>query len=727
MFNKVLIANRGEIACRVAATARRLGLKTVAVYSDADANAKHVAACDEAVHIGGSAPQDSYLRWDRIIDAALATGAQAVHPGYGFLSENEDFAKACAAAGLAFIGPPASAIQAMGLKAESKQLMEKAGVPLVPGYHGAAQGAALLQHEAGRIGYPVLIKASAGGGGKGMRVVDQPEDFMAALESCQREALNSFGSDAVLIEKYVQNPRHIEIQVFGDTLGNYVYLFERDCSVQRRHQKVLEEAPAPGMTPELRRAMGEVAVAAARAVGYVGAGTVEFIVEQPGGYGLEGADMGFAAGPPQGETVPRSGMDRVPPQSWGSDPAQRRSVGARFFFMEMNTRLQVEHPVTEAITGQDLVEWQLRVASGEPLPLRQDQLRITGHAIEARICAENPDNNFLPATGTLEVYRKPDHVSFLPPVLPPLPQGEGWGEGMNPAQAVRFDDGVRQGDAISPYYDSMVAKLIVHGDTREQALARLDDALAQTHIAGLNTNVQFLRHVVQCDAFAQADLDTGLIQREAAVLFHQERVGLVLAAAADVAQTLIDERATQTADPFSKTDGWRSHGVFTRRFAFEFGGQQVRAGLTYLHDGALLFKVGDQAGLLRFTATPQGIDLQFADQRALVNVYRKGEVAHIYTAKGATQIIAIDLLLHSGDAPAEVGRLTAPMPGKVVSFAVQAGDTVTKGQPLAVMDAMKMEHTIAAPMDGVVAELLYAPGDQVVEGAELLKLTPSVV
>jgi 3-methylcrotonyl-CoA carboxylase alpha subunit len=687
MFNKVLIANRGEIACRVAATARRLGVKTVAVYSDADASAKHVAACDEAVFVGGSAPQDSYLRWERIIDAALTTGAQAVHPGYGFLSENADFAKACAVAGLVFIGPPASAIQAMGLKAEAKQLMEKAGVPLVPGYHGAAQGTALLQREADAIGYPVLIKASAGGGGKGMRVVDKSEDFQAALASCQREAINSFGSDAVLIEKYVQRPRHIEIQVFGDTFGNYVYLFERDCSVQRRHQKVLEEAPAPGLSAEMRQQMGQAAVAAARAVNYVGAGTVEFIVEQR------------------------------------EDPSVGATSGMNFFFMEMNTRLQVEHPVTEAITGQDLVAWQLRVASGEPLPLRQDQLTITGHAIEARICAENPDNNFLPATGRLEVYVKPEHVSFLPP----LPQGEGRGEGLHPAPAVRFDDGVRQGDTISPYYDSMVAKLIVHGDTREQALARLDTALAQTHLVGLTTNVQFLRHVVQCDSFAHAQLDTGLIPREAAVLFHQERVGLVLAAAADVAQTLINERTTETPDPFSKTDGWRSHGVTKRCFLFEFGGQQVSAELRYLHDGALLFKVGETAGLLSFTATPQGIDLQFVDHRALVNVYRKGEVAHIHTAQGATQIVAIDLLLHAGEAPAEGGRLTAPMPGKVVSFAVQAGDTVHKGQALAVMDAMKMEHTIAAPMDGVVAELLYAPGDQVVEGAELLRLSVAAV
>jgi 3-methylcrotonyl-CoA carboxylase alpha subunit len=674
MFTKILIANRGEITCRVAATARRLGVKTVAVYSDADADAKHVAACDESVHIGGSAPKDSYLRWERIIDAARATGAQAIHPGYGFLSENDEFAQACAAAGLVFIGPPPSAMKAMGLKAESKQLMEKAGVPLTPGYHGADQDPTLLQREADAIGYPVLIKASAGGGGKGMRAVDKSADFAEALASCKREAINSFGSDAVLIEKYVQRPRHIEIQVIGDSFGNYVYLFERDCSVQRRHQKVLEEAPAPGMTPELRARMGEAAVAAARAVAYVGAGTVEFIVEQ------------------------------------------RPDGTMNFFFMEMNTRLQVEHPVTEAITGQDLVEWQLRVASGEPLPLKQEQLTLTGHAIEARICAENPDNNFLPATGTLEVYKKPAHVSFQPPV------NALDGSRARDAAAVRFDDGVREGDSISTYYDSMVAKLIVFGDTRAQALARLDTALAATHIVGLTTNVQFLRHVLQSDSFASANLDTGLIPREAAVLFHQDRVGLALAAALDVAQTLLDERATQSADPFSQTDGWRSHGVYSRRFEFDYGGEHVQAELTYLHDGALQFTVGRASGPLQFSASPQGIDLRFGGQRVMANVYRKGEVAHIHTAYGATQIIAVDLLLHAGEAPAEGGRLTAPMPGKVVSFAVQAGDAVKKGQALAVMDAMKMEHTIAAPMDGVVAELLYAPGDQVVEGAELLKL-----
>jgi 3-methylcrotonyl-CoA carboxylase alpha subunit len=664
MFTKILIANRGEIACRVAATARRMGIRTVAVYSDADSSAKHVAACDEAVHIGGNAPRDSYLQWQRILQAAQATGAQAVHPGYGFLSENDAFAQACADAGLVFIGPSPAAIRAMGLKAESKQLMATAGVPLVPGYHGADQDPALLQREADSIGYPVLIKASAGGGGKGMRAVERSEDFAAALASCQREARNSFGDDAVLIERYVQRPRHIEIQVFGDTQGNYVYLHERDCSVQRRHQKVLEEAPAPGMTPAVRQQMGEAAVAAARAVHYVGAGTVEFIVEQS----VSGA--------------------------------------MTFYFMEMNTRLQVEHPVTEAITGLDLVEWQLRVASGEPLPLLQKQLRLSGHAIEARICAENPDNNFLPATGRLEVYALPACSTFE-----------------RADHRVRVDSGVRQGDAISPYYDSMVAKLIVHGDTREEALARLDVALTQTHIVGLQTNVQFLRHVVQSRSFAQADLDTALIPREAAALFGQTRVSLPLACAAEVARTLLAERAAQGAGPFGQTDGWRSLGEWVRRFSFRHGPEEVLASLRYRRDGSLQISVADTVGELRFAAAGTGIALHWGDLSEVLHIYRRGDVAHVHTAQGATQLTTIDLLAHAGDAQAEGGRLTAPMPGKVVSFAVKAGDRVKRGQALAVLDAMKMEHTIAAPSDGTVAELLYAPGDQVGEGAALLTLS----
>lgn len=665
MFKKILIANRGEIACRVAATAKRLGIQTVAVYSDADAQAKHVAACDEAVHIGGNAPKDSYLRWERILDAAQQTGAQAIHPGYGFLSENEDFANACAQAGLAFIGPPASAIRAMGLKAESKQLMEKAGVPLVPGYHGTDQNPELLQSEADRIGYPALIKASAGGGGKGMRLVEKREDFAAALASCQREAINSFGNDAVLIEKYVQRPRHIEIQVFGDTQGNVVYLFERDCSVQRRHQKVLEEAPAPGMTPALRQKMGEAAVAAARAVGYVGAGTVEFIVEQPGGYD-------------QPEAM-------------------------QFYFMEMNTRLQVEHPVTEAITGEDLVEWQLRVAAGQPLPKRQDELQIIGHAIEARICAENPDNGFLPATGTLHVYRKPACSSFA-------------------ISDVRVDDGVREGDAISPFYDSMIAKLIVHGDTREQALARLDAALAQTQIVGLSSNVQFLRHVVKSEAFAQAKLDTALIEREKAVLFQQTAVPTPLAVAIAVAQQLQAEQALETADPFSRRDGWHSHGTVRRSFTFVQDSATIQAVLTYGHHGTPQLQVGDVEAPLHWQPQGDGLLVEFAGARSTAQVHVTGEARHIFTPRGAAVLQLQDPLAHAGEGHSEGGRLTAPMPGKLVSFAVKAGDTVTKEQALAVMEAMKMEHTIAAPADGVVQELLYAPGDQVAEGAELIRM-----
>ena len=669
MFNKILIANRGEIACRVAATARRMAIRTVAVYSDADAHAKHVAACDESVHIGGNAPKDSYLRWERIIEAALATGAQAIHPGYGFLSENEDFARACAEAGLVFIGPPPSALKDMGLKAESKQLMERAGVPLVPGYHGANQDTALLQAEADRIGYPVLIKASAGGGGKGMRAVDKAEDFLAALASCQREAKNSFGDEAVLIEKYVQRPRHIEIQVFGDTHGNCVYLFERDCSVQRRHQKVLEEAPAPGMTESLRRQMGEAAVAAARAVHYVGAGTVEFIVEQPGGY--------------------------------------ERPDEMKFYFMEMNTRLQVEHPVTEAITGLDLVEWQLRVASGEPLPLAQDDLRIHGHAIEARICAENPDKDFLPATGTLHVYRKPAHRAFE-------------------VGPTRVDDGVREGDAISPFYDSMIAKLIVHGDTREQALGLLDAALAQTHIVGVQTNVQFLRRVLATPSFSQARLDTALIEREQARLFNQDPLGVELAVAAAAAHAVLGERASEGSDPFSRRDGFRSHGVASRRIDYDYQGQGVVAKLRYLDDGPSL-QVGDApAAALDFTAQGEGadapIDVRYNGRRQVLRVYRRGDVLHIFGDAGATQVAELDPLASAGEGTGEGGRLTAPMPGKVVSIAVKAGDKVSKGQPLAVMEAMKMEHTIAAPKDGVVGEVLYGPGDQVAEGAELLRL-----
>ncbi|HRP28849.1 MAG TPA: biotin carboxylase N-terminal domain-containing protein, partial [Burkholderiaceae bacterium] len=665
-------ANRGEIACRVAATARRLGVKTVAVFSDADAGARHVLACDEAVAIGGAAPKDSYLRADRILAAAQATGAQAVHPGYGFLSENEGFAKACAEAGIAFIGPPASAIAAMGSKSAAKALMGAAGVPLVPGYHGEQQEAAFLRAQADAIGYPVLIKASAGGGGKGMRRVEKSADFDAALASCQREAQSSFGDARVLIERYVTRPRHIEIQVFADTQGNCVYLFERDCSVQRRHQKVLEEAPAPGMSAERRAEMGAAAVAAAKAVGYVGAGTVEFIAE---------------------------------PTPDGSD--------LRFYFMEMNTRLQVEHPVTEAITGQDLVEWQLRVACGEPLPKAQGDLTIRGHAIEARICAENPDAGFMPAIGRLDVARWPAHVAF---------RRNADAEPFHDPAPVRIDAGFGEGDEISPHYDSMIAKLIVWGVDRAQALARLDAALAQTHIVGLHTNVAFLRRVVGSRAFAGADLDTALIEREHAALFEAPPLPLPCIVGGVVAHALAVGRARETADPWSRADAWRLHGAAQRRIEIEVGGAPYEVRLERAN-GTARITVGDahwsfathQLGADRHEITVDG-------RRWVVDVYASGEQVSVFAPEGSGVAHEVDRIAHAGDGPGEGGRLTAPMPGKVIAFLAKAGDVVKLGQPLAVLEAMKMEHTITAPRDGTIAALLYAPGDQVDEGGELLTL-----
>ncbi|MEN9628371.1 MAG: 3-methylcrotonoyl-CoA carboxylase, alpha subunit MccA, partial [Pseudomonadota bacterium] len=557
MFKKILIANRGEIACRVAATARRLGVQTVAVYSDADADARHVHACDQAVHIGGSSPRESYLRWQVILDAAKATGAQAVHPGYGFLSENEDFARACAEAGLVFIGPPPAAIAAMGSKSAAKALMERAGVPLVPGYHGQDNDPALLAREADRIGYPVLIKASAGGGGKGMRRVEKAADFAAALASCQREAKASFGDDHVLVERYVTRPRHIEIQVFGDSHGHVIHLGERDCSVQRRHQKVLEESPAPGLTAARRAEMGAAAVDAAKVVGYVGAGTVEFVAEE-----LDDGDI-------------------------------------RAYFMEMNTRLQVEHPVTEAVTGLDLVEWQLRIAAGERLPLTQEQVPLQGHAIEARICAENPDGNFLPATGALHVMRWPAHVAFRRDDTLP-----------------RVDTGFGEGDAVSPYYDSMIAKLIVWGRDRAQALARLDTALRDTHIVGLHNNVAFLRRVVGSHAFSHADLDTALIERERPALFDQPPLAPELAAAGVVARVLAEEAAAEGPDPWSRRDGWRLHGGARRRLDLDLQGQPLVAVMQRLHDGATTLQIGGQHWTLTTRALADDrFDVQLGDQR----------------------------------------------------------------------------------------------------------------
>ncbi len=674
MFKKILIANRGEIACRVAATARRMGIKTVAVYSEADANAKHVAVCDEAVLLGAAPAKESYLCGDKIIAVALATGAQAIHPGYGFLSENAEFAEACSAAGLVFIGPPASAMRAMGSKSAAKTLMEQARVPLVPGYHGDDQDANFLQQQADRIGYPVLLKASAGGGGKGMRVVDNAEGFKDALASCKREAVSSFGDDKVLAEKYLQRPRHIEIQVFADTHGNCIYLFERDCSVQRRHQKVLEEAPAPGMTDERRAAMGDAAVAAAKAVGYVGAGTVEFIANQDGS----------------------------------------------FYFMEMNTRLQVEHPVTEMITGTDLVEWQLRVAAGEPLPKRQDELRIHGHAIEARIYAENPDKGFLPSIGTLRHLETPDAVNF-----------ELGGSSLEPA-AVRVDSGVREGDAISPYYDPMIAKLIVWGTDRKQALARMAQALAQYQIVGLAANIAFLKRLVESDAFANADLDTGLIERNQETLFPPARsvpvAALALACVALIEQEK-DRAAAQSGanrgDPWGQALGWRMNARFIRTLSFtDEQGKDYAPRFTYLPNGwelaikgidvdvSLMARQGGQA------ATELSIKL--GDTSVQGTVRRDGDAFHVFVGGGHHTLHFNDPLAHAGEVETEDGRLTAPMPGKVVAVLAAQGQEVKKGDPLVIMEAMKMEHTIAAPHDGVIDEVLYAVGDQVADGAPLL-------
>jgi len=657
MFTKILIANRGEIACRVAATARRMGIKTVAVYSEADANAKHVAVCDEAVLIGPAPARESYLRADKIIEVALMTGAEAIHPGYGFLSENEAFAQACAKAGLVFIGPPAAAIRAMGSKSAAKELMEKARVPLVPGYHGENQDAEFLQMQADKIAYPVLLKASAGGGGKGMRIVEKSEDFKAALASCKREAINSFGDDKVLVEKYLTRPRHIEIQVFADSQGNCVYLFERDCSVQRRHQKVLEEAPAPGMTPERRHAMGEAAVAAAQAVGYVGAGTVEFIANQDGS----------------------------------------------FYFMEMNTRLQVEHPVTEMITGLDLVEWQLRIAAGEVLPKRQDQLSIHGHAIEARIYAENPEKGFLPSIGALKYVRTPTAVAFTTQAT------------------VRIDSGVREGDAISPFYDPMIAKLIVWGEDRKQALASMARALSEYRIVGLATNIAFLKRLTQSQPFASADLDTGLIERHHDTLFPPMLPASMNVLALAAVALLAGERSgADVQDPWTKTSGWRMNAVIHRQLDFADESAAYSVSIAYHPHG---WSIQHEAITLPVTLAErdgEDLTLKVGDEVVRGAVVREGEVFHIFSGEAHVVLNYSDPLAHAGEVESEAGRLTAPMPGKIVAVLVERGATVEKGAPLLIMEAMKMEHTIAAPSSGVVEEVLYAVGDQVAEGAQLL-------
>ncbi len=667
MFDKILIANRGEIACRVIKTARRMGIKTVAVYSEADANARHVRLADEAVLIGPAAARESYLVGDKIIAAAKATGAQAIHPGYGFLSENEDFCDACEREGIVFIGPPVSAIRAMGSKSEAKKLMEAAGVPLTPGYHGDDQDPAWLHQQADAIGYPVLIKAAAGGGGKGMRLVDRSEDFIDLLASCKREAISSFGDDHVLVEKYITKPRHIEIQVFGDTHGNVVYLFERDCSVQRRHQKVLEEAPAPGMTLERRAAMGKAAVDAAKAVGYVGAGTVEFIANQDGS----------------------------------------------FYFMEMNTRLQVEHPVTEMITGLDLVEWQLRVASGEKLPLAQEQLQIRGHALEARIYAEDPAKGFLPSTGKL--------VHLAPPA-----------ESLH----VRVDTGVEEGDEISPHYDPMIAKLIVWDINRDRALARMLQALADYRVVGVANNIEFLSRLTACPAFAGADLDTGLIEREKAYLFPADEAVpaevLQIAALAELLRdaAFADRRAARGADPASPwhaRDGWRMNATACRSLLFRHGESERAVEVAYL-PGAWRLTVGSSSVVARGELNPRGLlRVELDGTRMDATVIAAAGRRHVFARGRAWQLAAVDPLHHGGEGGGAEGGLMAPMPGKVIALVAAEGAKVEKGAPLLILEAMKMEHTITAPAAGTVKAFRFGVGDQVGDGAELVEFEAAAV
>ena len=657
-YSSLLIANRGEIACRIARTARRMGLRTIAVYSDADATAQHVAACDEAIAIGGRTPAESYLRIDAIIAAAQRSGAQAIHPGYGFLSENAAFAEACQQAGIVFVGPPAAAIRAMGSKSAAKALLEQAGVPLTPGYHGDDQSPHTLQQAAAQVGYPVLIKASAGGGGRGMRRVDKPEDFAAALASCQREAAASFGDDRVLVEKYLLRPRHIEFQVFADSHGRCLHLNERDCSVQRRHQKVLEEAPAPGMTAQRRAAMGAAAVAAASAVGYDGAGTVEFIV----------------------------------------------APGGEFYFMEMNTRLQVEHPVTEMITGIDLVEWQLRVAAGEPLALEQRQVDLSGHAIEARIYAEDPAREFLPSIGRLQYLAAPA-VS----------------------RHVRVDTGVAQGDEITPYYDSMIAKLIVWDDNREQALARLRGALAKYRIVGVTSNIDFLQRLASAPAFVNADLDTALIERERAWLFPPTVAPPRDAWLAAVIGTLRQATPGVDRSPWAASDGWRLGARSMREVRLRAGDETKTVGVQY-REGGWTLRLDDQMVEASAQGTANGnaeLDLTLDGRRCGATIVMQGERLHVFMNGRHDVLTLIDPLAYKAAAATGPEGMRAPMPGRVTALVAAPGTEVAKGSPLLVLEAMKIEHTIVAPSQGAVRAFKVAAGEQVGEGTELVDFIAS--
>ncbi|TRX55639.1 acetyl/propionyl/methylcrotonyl-CoA carboxylase subunit alpha [Thalassomonas sp. M1454] len=663
MFTKILIANRGEIACRVIKTAQQMGILTVAVYSDADADSLHVSMADEAIYIGGSPSRESYLLGDKVIEAAKRTGAQAIHPGYGFLSENADFCRNCAKENIVFIGPPVPAIEAMGSKSAAKVIMEKANVPLVPGYHGEDQSPAIIKKAADDMGYPVLLKATAGGGGKGMRQVWSASEFDEALAAAKRESLSSFGDDTMLVEKYLTQPRHVEIQVFCDNHDNAVYLFERDCSVQRRHQKVIEEAPAPGMTAELRKQMGEAAIQSAKAIGYQGAGTVEFLLD----------------------------------------------VDGSFYFMEMNTRLQVEHPVTEMISGQDLVEWQLRVAAGEVLPLAQDQLKLNGHAFEARIYAEDPNNDFLPATGKLSYLQTPIE-----------------------SEHVRIDTGVRQGDEVSVFYDPMIAKLIVWGENREKALQLLAKSLMEYRIKGVTTNIDFLYNLATAKPFVEADLDTGFIEKHHDLIFHEDEqtladelpiAALYLVLAQAEAAKVQAQTTNDPHSPWNATNAWRLNEADVHTFELEHNDVIYPVQVEEKRKGSSTYYLISVAGK---TTDCQGRiegDTLFAN----VNGYRfsasVGENQGQYSLFRQTGVIHFSKVIPDyGDAGADdaAGGLTAPMNGTMVTLLCEVGEAVKKDQPLLIMEAMKMEHTIRAPSDGSVSEFYFNVGDMVDGGAELL-------
>ena len=660
MFDKILIANRGEIACRVIKTARRLGIATVAVYSDADREALHVRMADEAIHIGAAPARESYLLGERILAAALATGAQAIHPGYGFLSENAGFARACAEQGVVFIGPPTAAIEAMGSKSAAKRIMEAAGVPLVPGYHGDDQDPEILRAASLEMGFPVLLKATAGGGGKGMRQVWAAGEFDEALAAAKRESMSSFGDDTMLVEKYLTKPRHVELQVFCDNLGNGVYLAERDCSVQRRHQKVIEEAPAPGMSEALRSEMGDTAVKAAQAIDYRGAGTVEFLLDEDGS----------------------------------------------FYFMEMNTRLQVEHPVTEMITGQDLVQWQLLVAAGEPLPLTQDQVCIRGHAFEARVYAEDPDNDFLPVTGTLGYLQPPEE-----------------------SRHVRVDTGVRQGDEISVYYDPMIAKLIVWDESRERALQRLASALASYRIGGTITNLDFLYNLATCRPFREAELDTGFIDKHADKIFHKRPQDLArelpLAALALLLHKQQQGSANAWADPWSpwqQGNAWRLNEPHVHRLTLQCH-QQDHVVEVEQRGELYLVRAVDVEVQLRGELLGDTLQLEVEGHRQRGTLAKTEDGFTLYLARGACHFREVLPDLGDLDGAGANAGLAAPMNGTIVALLAAVGTSVEANTPLLVMEAMKMEHTIRAPVAGTVKAFYYQPGDLVDGGAELLDFT----